>query len=98
MRSGLPQGDLGGEHRSHEPGLRAGQGRERLSPVGPPPQRALGPALSLGSVLVRTAPQRLIVTGGGTGGHIFPAVALAQAFQQAYPQGKVLFVGATGGM
>jgi UDP-N-acetylglucosamine--N-acetylmuramyl-(pentapeptide) pyrophosphoryl-undecaprenol N-acetylglucosamine transferase len=45
-----------------------------------------------------TTPQRIIVSGGGTGGHIFPALAIAQAFQQAVPGCQVLFVGAQGGM
>lgn len=42
--------------------------------------------------------KRLIVAAGGTGGHIFPALAIAQAFRQAVPGGEVLFVGAEGGM
>ncbi|MFC1843492.1 undecaprenyldiphospho-muramoylpentapeptide beta-N-acetylglucosaminyltransferase [Thermodesulfobacteriota bacterium] len=36
---------------------------------------------------------RLIVTGGGTGGHLFPGVSLAQAMLQAYPGSEVLFIG-----
>ena len=36
---------------------------------------------------------RLLLTGGGTGGHLFPAVATAQEFQNQYPNTEVLFVG-----
>lgn len=36
---------------------------------------------------------RLIVTGGGTGGHLFPALAVATAIRDRYPDGEVLFIG-----
>lgn len=36
---------------------------------------------------------RLIITGGGTGGHLFPGIALAQAMMQTYPGCEVLFIG-----
>ncbi len=36
---------------------------------------------------------RLIVTGGGTGGHLFPGISLAQAMLRAYPDAEVLFIG-----
>lgn len=36
---------------------------------------------------------RLLLTGGGTGGHLFPAVATAQEFQKQMPDVEVLFVG-----
>lgn len=36
---------------------------------------------------------RLLLTGGGTGGHLFPAVATAQEFQKQLPGTEVLFVG-----
>jgi UDP-N-acetylglucosamine--N-acetylmuramyl-(pentapeptide) pyrophosphoryl-undecaprenol N-acetylglucosamine transferase len=41
---------------------------------------------------------RLIISGGGTGGHIFPAVAIANAFRERYPDSEILFVGAKGKM
>ncbi len=36
---------------------------------------------------------RLIITGGGTGGHLFPGIALAQAMMKTYPGCEVLFIG-----
>jgi len=41
---------------------------------------------------------RVIIAGGGTGGHIFPAIAIANALRQEYPGIEILFVGATGKM
>ncbi len=41
---------------------------------------------------------RVIVSGGGTGGHIFPAVSIANAIRQLQPQAEILFVGALGRM
>jgi UDP-N-acetylglucosamine--N-acetylmuramyl-(pentapeptide) pyrophosphoryl-undecaprenol N-acetylglucosamine transferase len=43
-------------------------------------------------------PYRLIISGGGTGGHIFPAVAIANEFRSRYPDSEILFVGAEGKM
>ncbi len=43
-------------------------------------------------------PYRVIISGGGTGGHIFPAVAIANAFRERYPDAQILFVGAKGRM
>lgn len=37
---------------------------------------------------------RIIVSGGGTGGHIFPAISIANAIRQMHPDAKILFVGA----
>lgn len=37
---------------------------------------------------------RVIISGGGTGGHIFPAVSIANAIKERYPQAEILFVGA----
>ncbi len=41
---------------------------------------------------------RIIITGGGTGGHIYPALALARHIKQVNPGAELLFVGASGGM
>ena len=43
-------------------------------------------------------PYRLIISGGGTGGHIFPALAIANEFKYRYPDAEILFVGALGKM
>ncbi|MBN2237823.1 MAG: undecaprenyldiphospho-muramoylpentapeptide beta-N-acetylglucosaminyltransferase [Bacteroidales bacterium] len=37
---------------------------------------------------------KIIVSGGGTGGHIFPAIAIAQAIQKIHPNSEFLFIGA----
>jgi UDP-N-acetylglucosamine--N-acetylmuramyl-(pentapeptide) pyrophosphoryl-undecaprenol N-acetylglucosamine transferase len=37
---------------------------------------------------------RVIISGGGTGGHIYPAVAVAQELQKRFPDVEILFVGA----
>ncbi|MCR5679670.1 MAG: undecaprenyldiphospho-muramoylpentapeptide beta-N-acetylglucosaminyltransferase [Prevotella sp.] len=41
---------------------------------------------------------RVVVSGGGTGGHIFPAVSIANAIKALRPDAKILFVGAEGRM
>ena len=41
---------------------------------------------------------RVIISGGGTGGHIFPAVSIANAIRDLRPDAKILFVGALGRM
>ncbi len=42
--------------------------------------------------------RKVILSGGGTGGHIFPAVAIADALKQEHPGVDILFVGAKGKM
>lgn len=44
------------------------------------------------------AETRIIISGGGTGGHIFPAIAIANAIKKKRPEAKILFVGAQGRM
>lgn len=41
---------------------------------------------------------RIIISGGGTGGHIFPAISIADELAKANPQNEILFVGAEGRM
>ena len=43
-------------------------------------------------------PFNCIISGGGTGGHIYPAVAIGKALEQAAPMAKIVFVGALGKM
>jgi UDP-N-acetylglucosamine--N-acetylmuramyl-(pentapeptide) pyrophosphoryl-undecaprenol N-acetylglucosamine transferase len=43
-------------------------------------------------------PTRVIISGGGTGGHIFPAIAIANALRRTEPDCELLFVGANGRM
>ena len=44
------------------------------------------------------SPYRLVISGGGTGGHIFPAIAIANEFKHRHPASEILFVGAKGRM
>lgn len=41
---------------------------------------------------------RIIISGGGTGGHIFPAISIANKMMELNPESKILFVGAEGKM
>ena len=41
---------------------------------------------------------KFIISGGGTGGHIFPAISIANALKRKYPDTEFLFVGAEGRM
>lgn len=41
---------------------------------------------------------RILMSGGGTGGHIFPAIAIAQEIQKRIPDAEFLFIGANGKM
>lgn len=42
--------------------------------------------------------RRIVISGGGTGGHIFPALSIAQEISRRYPECEILFVGAEGRM
>jgi len=44
------------------------------------------------------AKPRIIISGGGTGGHIFPAISIAHAIKALHPDAEILFVGAEGRM
>ncbi len=41
---------------------------------------------------------KILISGGGTGGHIFPAIAIANEIRRRHPQADILFVGAEGRM
>ena len=42
--------------------------------------------------------KKIIISGGGTGGHVFPAIAIADALQGELDSPEILFVGACGKM
>lgn len=44
------------------------------------------------------ATYRILISGGGTGGHIYPALAIANAWMEKHPDSEILFVGAEGKM
>ena len=48
--------------------------------------------------MIQKSAYRIIISGGGTGGHIFPAIAIGTAFREKYPDADILFVGARGKM
>ena len=41
-------------------------------------------------------PYKIIISGGGTGGHLYPALAIADEFQSRHNTAEILFVGALG--
>ncbi|MBR6928853.1 MAG: undecaprenyldiphospho-muramoylpentapeptide beta-N-acetylglucosaminyltransferase [Bacteroidales bacterium] len=41
---------------------------------------------------------KVVISGGGTGGHIFPAIAIADALKRRFPEADILFIGAKGRM
>ncbi len=41
---------------------------------------------------------KILISGGGTGGHIFPALSIANAMRRRLPDCEILFVGALGRM
>ena len=43
-------------------------------------------------------PIKVIISGGGTGGHIFPALSIAESLKAIHPEIDILFVGALGKM
>lgn len=65
---------------------------EHITPPGFPSPRMLSGQVASAGIL------RFIIAGGGTGGHIFPAVAIANALKRLAPTSEFLFVGAKGKM
>lgn len=49
-------------------------------------------------ITMETTPKRLLISAGGTGGHIFPALSVANEFRRKHPDSEILFVGALGKM
>ncbi len=47
---------------------------------------------------MKSRPFRFIISGGGTGGHIFPAISIANAIKERWSDSEILFVGAEGRM
>lgn len=43
--------------------------------------------------MTESANIKLLITGGGTGGHLFPGIALAQAVEQTFTNSKIMFIG-----
>ena len=41
---------------------------------------------------------KIIISGGGTGGHIYPAIAIAQEIRDRLPEAQILYVGTKEGM
>src|SRR3982750_1269982 len=56
-----------------------------------------GPHSSSGGKNI-SAGRRIVIAGGGTGGHIFPAIAIANALKRSGTETEILFVGAKGKM
>lgn len=50
----------------------------------------------MGAIKIGT--KKIIISGGGTGGHIFPAISIANAIRERWPDSDILFVGAQGRM
>jgi UDP-N-acetylglucosamine--N-acetylmuramyl-(pentapeptide) pyrophosphoryl-undecaprenol N-acetylglucosamine transferase len=63
----------------------------------PSASSAVSPAATVTPTPTGPAP-RVLFAGGGTGGHLYPALALAEAFQRADPRTEVFFVGAQRGV
>ena len=49
-------------------------------------------------MIEKKRPYRVIISGGGTGGHVYPAIAIANKMKELFPDTKFLFIGAKGKM
>lgn len=47
----------------------------------------------MSEALAHNRPRRVVISGGGTGGHLFPGIAVAREFQRRHPDTAVLFIG-----
>jgi len=61
-------------------------------------KKTLAPSATEGMIGGGGRGPKIIIAGGGTGGHIFPAIAIANAMKQIQPTTEILFVGAKGKM
>jgi UDP-N-acetylglucosamine--N-acetylmuramyl-(pentapeptide) pyrophosphoryl-undecaprenol N-acetylglucosamine transferase len=61
-------------------------------------ERIIEDPLKIGKYKTSNTVPHIIIAGGGTGGHIFPAIAIANAIKQLQPGVEILFVGAKGKM
>ncbi|MEL7118453.1 MAG: undecaprenyldiphospho-muramoylpentapeptide beta-N-acetylglucosaminyltransferase [Bacteroidota bacterium] len=50
----------------------------------------------MSTIIKNNRPIKVIISGGGTGGHVFPAIAIADAIKEKRPAADILFVGAQG--
>src|SRR5690606_18079782 len=69
--------------------------------IGHPAQRltaCLGRSVSEGPASSAARARRVVVAGGGTGGHLYPGIAVARAMQRRDPELKVSFVGTARGL
>ena len=41
---------------------------------------------------------KVLIAGGGTGGHLFPALAVAEAFREKDPENRIVFAGSQRGL
>lgn len=69
-----------------------------VNPADSTGQRPVAAERAQNNTLVVTDELRVIISGGGTGGHIFPALAIANALKKEVSRVEILFVGAEGRM
>lgn len=50
------------------------------------------------SMLIGVEKMRVIISGGGTGGHIYPAIAIANKIKDKHPKAEILFIGTSSGL